>query len=183
MKKVLDLTNTMEFPPLMSKKEIEAIQDALFYISRSKQPHNPFTIVELGCYSGGTTIIMAKTIPEAKIYAIDIFAINGSDIRDFVISKRFPECKNIELLEMTTVEASRVVPDGFDFIFIDADHQQDSIERDCDNWLPKLKSGGIVVFDDYNNDDFPAIAPVVESRTTGWKIYGQHDTIMIKIKP
>lgn len=177
MKKNLNLTNTMEFPPLMSEAEIKAIIKVI-------RENRPKIIVELGCYSGGTTIKMSEFVPtDAMIYAVDIFAINGKDIRDFVINERFPKYENITLIEKTTHEASQGFNQEIDFLFVDADHQDDSIQQDCHDWLPKLKSGGIVVFDDYANDDFPAVGRRVQELTSGWETIAEVETIIIKRKP
>jgi hypothetical protein len=43
-------------------------------------------------------------------------------------------------------------PDSlFDFIYIDANHQEDAVRGDLINWWPKVKSGGIFAGHDYIN--------------------------------
>lgn len=184
MKKILDIRDDeIQNPPLVSHAELRAIIAMLKIHRNLITRDNLLVVVELGCYSGGTTVEMAKAVPEARIIAVDVFAINGADVRDFAINKRFPKFKNIELWEMTTVDAAKKCDFPVDIIFVDADHQKDSVERDCDNWLPHLRSGGIAIFDDYLNDDFPDVKPAVDSRTVGWEVLDQTDTIVIKRKP
>lgn len=167
-----------EFGPLMTRAEINLIESTL-----RENLDNIKTIVELGTYAGGTTIAMSRVVEDrAKIYTVDCFAINGSDIREKVINN-LKHYENIELLEMTTNRASEEFHLPIDFLFMDADHQDDSIQNDCKRWLPKLREGGIVVFDDYNNDEFPSVQRRVEEFTNGWPIVGAVDTIMIKKKP
>ncbi len=177
MKKITEYHDD-EFGALMTKAEIDLIEKTLRdNLSDIK------TIVELGTYAGGTTIAMSRVVEDnAKIYTVDCFAINGSEIREKVIAN-LKHYENIELLEMTTNQAAEQFNLPIDFLFMDADHQDDSILNDCKKWLPKLRSGGIVVFDDYNNDDFPSVQRRVEEQTNGWPIIASVDTIMIKQKP
>jgi predicted O-methyltransferase YrrM len=37
----------------------------------------------------------------------------------------------------------------FDFIYVDGDHVRDQVARDAENAYKVLKSGGIMIFDDY----------------------------------
>lgn len=57
--------------------------------------------------------------------------------------------KKIGYISMPTVEAVSYFEDGqFSFMFIDADHE--NMRRDALLYLPKLKPGGVAVFDDLN---------------------------------
>jgi len=177
MKKILEEAGSA-FAPLMTKKEIALIQKTI--IDNSKDIE---IVVELGTYAGGTTIAMSEVIPEkAKIITIDIFAINGSSIREATI-ENLKKYKNVELWEMSTKQAAQLFDKAIDFLFVDADHQDDSILHDLTNWLPKVRRGGLVCFDDYDNDDFPNVSRRVEEQTSAWPIIGTADTIMIKRKP
>lgn len=165
-------------PPLVTKPEM-----ALLLESIKSQKDKIDVAVELGCYAGGTSIILASELKAgARYYAIDIFAINGDDIRESTIAKlaKYP---NITLIEKTTKAAAYEFNKPIDWLFIDADHQDDSVLHDCQDWLPKVKSGGIVAFHDYFNTDFPSVARRVEETTLGWKLYQQADSLLIKIKP
>jgi len=47
----------------------------------------------------------------------------------------------------------RVAPffeNNFDFVYIDGNHDYESVARDMKDWFPKLKSGGILCGHDYN---------------------------------
>jgi predicted O-methyltransferase YrrM len=47
-------------------------------------------------------------------------------------------------------EASKNFEDNsVDFVFIDADHEYESVVKDIDSWLPKVKKGGIISGHDY----------------------------------
>jgi hypothetical protein len=51
--------------------------------------------------------------------------------------------------------AARKIPDGLDFVFIDADHSYEGCSTDIAAWAPKLKPGGLLSGHDYDNTDYP----------------------------
>lgn len=54
------------------------------------------------------------------------------------------------VIRMDSVSASALFPNqSLDLIFIDGDHQYDSVLQDLNVWYPKLRSGGLLVGDDY----------------------------------
>jgi len=58
------------------------------------------------------------------------------------VKGRYPD--RVQILRMTSAEAVRVVPDGLDFAYIDADHSFESVTEDLRLWWPKVKSGGVM---------------------------------------
>jgi len=49
------------------------------------------------------------------------------------------------MLELTTTAASKCIPDeSLDFVFIDADHTEEAVRSDINNWLPKIRKGGLL---------------------------------------
>jgi hypothetical protein len=50
-----------------------------------------------------------------------------------------------------TDEAVKDYPDlFFDFVYVDADHAEPCVKKDCNDWWPKVKMGGIICGHDYN---------------------------------
>lgn len=43
--------------------------------------------------------------------------------------------------------------DSIDFLYIDGNHSYDSVLKDIKLYWPKVKRGGLVIFDDYNEPD------------------------------
>ena len=166
--------------PLMTPDEV------FLLIQSIRKNHDDIKVaVELGCYAGRTSIILASELgisPDVRYYAVDNFAINGSSIRKDTI-ERFKKYSIITFMEMTTNKAAAEFFSPIDWLLIDADHQDHSILEDCQHWLPKVRSGGIVAFHDYFNPDFPSVARRVEETSAGWPVFGQVDSLMIKIKP
>jgi GR25 family glycosyltransferase involved in LPS biosynthesis len=61
--------------------------------------------------------------------------------------------KNVSILRMMTVEASREFPDNsFALIYHDADHSYQGVKKDIEAYWPKLKPGGIMAFHDAFSD-------------------------------
>lgn len=69
-------------------------------------------------------------------------------------AKRLTTGKTL-LLRGESVEMAKQVPDeSLAFLFIDGDHTARGVAADIAAWMPKLKSGGIVAFDDYGSPDY-----------------------------
>jgi hypothetical protein len=57
---------------------------------------------------------------------------------------------------LTSVEAAERVPDhSFDFVYIDARHDYDSVKEDLEAWCAKVRPGGILAGHDYVDGDLP----------------------------
>ena len=54
------------------------------------------------------------------------------------------------LLRATSIQAAKIIGDeSLDFVFLDANHTYKAVKKDIKAWYPKIKSGGILVGDDY----------------------------------
>ena len=133
------------------------------YRSLMEQVPDNGIIVELGVWKGRSLCSVADIIrrKKLKVYAVDTFkgtlgeeeehkeALKTNIRKEFESNlKRFGI--TAEILEMTTNEASKLLGDKFDLIFIDANHSPKAITQDLDNWLPKCK--GIIAGHDYEKD-------------------------------
>jgi hypothetical protein len=57
---------------------------------------------------------------------------------------------------LTSVEAAERVPDhSFDFVYIDARHDYESVKEDLEAWCAKVRPGGILAGHDYVDGDLP----------------------------
>lgn len=78
---------------------------------------------------------------------IDLFEItkkNLSPLNDMI---------NFNIIKLSSEEASKNYKDeSVDLVFIDGAHEYESVKKDIDTWLPKVKKGGIICGDDYCND-------------------------------
>lgn len=171
----MDLRRFMKIPGEVSLNELKAIAK---YLPKDKHA----MIVELGSLYGRTSAMMASQT-EGKVVSVENFCVNETDTAPYFKKKILPKYKNITLMEGTTNQIAAKFPMLIDFLFIDADHQDNSIFDDCTNWLPKVESKGIVCFHDYNNHLFPAVNKRVKEFTSSWEVLAEVDTLIIKRKP
>ncbi len=111
------------------------------------------TIVEIGCYSGGTTCALAE---HNEIIAIDPF-ISNYDLADTLqnldgVEEKFKaaiEGKNIVWHKAKSEDVLKWWTDEIDGVFIDGNHSEPSVLIDI-GWIPFIRKGGIIAFHDYN---------------------------------
>lgn len=119
----------------------------------------PQTYLEVGVRRGRSSAIVAATCPSCDIYGFDLWRENyaGSPNPgpDFVRQQlaAVGHRGNLTLISgdsrATLPAFLREHPDlFFDLITIDGDHSVEGASADLANALPRLKVGGIVVFDD-----------------------------------
>ena len=120
--------------------------------------------IELGTWRGHSIChlcfeIKKHTDDNIEIYTVDTFkptstsaSCTPSNLKDICYKniQRMGMENTIKVLECTSHEASLKFEDGyFDFVFIDADHVYERIKEDINDWLPKVKKGGIISGHDY----------------------------------
>jgi len=120
------------------------------------------TMIEIGSYMGESTMMLASSKLFKKIYAIDphdgkepFNDYTGYDWefvkKEFHLNTRYFD--NITLISDFNYNVVDMFDDeSIDFIYIDADHEYDSVKRDIELYLPKLKKTGIIGGHDYNEN-------------------------------
>ena len=69
----------------------------------------------------------------------------------------------IEIVKNVSIDAAKEYLDGsFDFVYIDALHDYDSVKQDINLWYPKVKSGGILSGHDYEKTICPGVVKAVD---------------------
>lgn len=68
------------------------------------------------------------------------------------VCEKAKQFNNVKIIRKFSKDAAQQFNDEyFDFIYIDADHTYASVKEDIQAWWPKLKSGGLIGFHDYEN--------------------------------
>ena len=127
-------------------------------------------LVEVGVWKGHSVSYLAKEICKlnhtAKIYAVDLWDETYRWKDKPKLRKQIPFLYDIyteikmqsgvtgminDLKGISWEVAEHFENDSVDFVFIDADHSYESVVKDINAWLPKIKKGGMISGHDYNN--------------------------------
>jgi hypothetical protein len=77
---------------------------------------------------------------------------------------------SIMLIIADSVNASRLFSDAsLDWVHLDARHDYASVKNDIEAWLPKVKAGGWLSGDDYDNVKWPEVVSAVNDLLPGAK--------------
>ena len=118
-------------------------------------------VLEIGCDVGDTTQFLLDSNPDLVLTGIDPYENytdwNGNPLHERNqcyerFMNRMEGYKNrFHLLRQYSDEAaSTIMENDFDVIFIDGLHTYEQLTKDCANYYPKLKEGGIFAGHDYN---------------------------------
>lgn len=113
---------------------------------------------EIGCARGRTTSYLLKKCPTLSLICVDLWGPapkgnGGTQYKkwDFDnIYKGFLRSVashngRVRIIQSLSWEAASLIEDeSLDFVFIDADHEYDSVKKDILAWAPKVKTGGTV---------------------------------------
>ena len=139
-------------------------------------PESKRQIVEIGVYEGASSCFWSDFYlnhPESRLISIDPFT--GSS-EHHETPENYPELVNIELTARGNIAKSNnaakieiikgcswdVFPDlnrqnrgepWIDVLYIDGAHDPTSVARDTTLFVPMVKSGGLVIFDDYGHPE------------------------------
>ena len=122
--------------------------------------HKPKTIVELGVHYGDSYFTFCQACEELELdtilYGIDHWqgdeqtGFYGNDVFETVSSynQEFYQ-DNSTLLRMNFDQALGLFENNsINLLHIDGAHDYESVKKDFDNWLPKVKKGGIIFMHD-----------------------------------
>ena len=154
-------------------------------------------LMELGCAFGRTSIILAYIAKHrgAEFHAIDCFILSPEEeYRKALNASGLPYNLHVGLTtgvgspnhpHLKEVSWDREIA----FLFIDAAHTEPWFSADCIKYLPLLKKGGVVAFDDWadpnteGNAHF-AVAHFGQMHTEGWDDLGWYaKRLRVKRKP
>lgn len=149
------------------------------------------TMIEIGSHMGESTMLFASSNIFNKIYTIDphigdeifnkTYGYSWDDIKkQFELNTRY--FNNISLISDYSFNvADRFDDNSIDFIYLDGAHDYESVKRDLQLYLPKLKDGGIIGGHDYNPNHWPDVCKAVtEVVGNPYKIF--RDTSWIYVK-
>lgn len=120
-----------------------------------------YKYAEIGVYAGDNAESLLTLVPTERAWFVDPWSTSFSgyghsqaewdDLYTKTL-KRVDKFPQAEILRMNSEQASKVVPDGLDFVYIDAAHDYENTLLDLQVWTPKVRLGGWIAGDDLSYD-------------------------------
>lgn len=116
---------------------------------------------EIGVLYGDTSSYLLKELPTLTLYSVDPYVEYNDDAEgrpqsqlsnyEVIARGRLAEFGDRSvMIKKFSVEAAQSFQDGsLDFVFIDANHNYDSIKEDIRAWYPKVRHAGLFSGHDY----------------------------------
>lgn len=143
--------------------------DAFFLYRSALRGPGSGAIVEIGSAWGRSTVFLArgsKAAARERVIAIDPHTGDDWYLQSEGLERldssqefrhnmaRFEVADWVELMQMTSDEAaSRSEQRPIRLLFVDGLHTYEGVASDIATWVPRVVPGGVIVFDDYENDD------------------------------
>lgn len=129
--------------------------------------------IEIGVDEGRTSQYFLTQLPELKLFGIDPYAgyvdWNGNNLDQDGRNNTLETASNrlnvfgnrYALFRMPSDDAvDNFIDDSYDFIFIDGLHEYDQLKKDCANYFPKIRKGGVFAGHDYKT--IPGVTKAVD---------------------
>lgn len=180
----------MEFSEILTEIQKDSVgyrPDYLFsiYYLTTLLPQ-PFTVVEIGCHRGDSTISLAAGArhPDSKIYSIDPVFTAGSvrvpdehqknghiyESSEELVMGRLKKFNLGEFVTLIPGYSWDVLPgweeqhkEWPDLILVDGEHTYGAIQRDC-QWMEIVKPGGLAAFDDWFFEIKKSVEDYIQAR-------------------
>lgn len=149
------------------------------------EQYRPKVCVELGTWQGASAVPVARSIQRwgGTLTCIDTWSgelnEDGGSLPDkapvmlLSCARRMVEAgvgANVRLIPAMTGAASLVWSEPIDFLYIDADHSYLGVWTDLVAWVPHVKSGGLILGDDYGNAIYPGVEKAWDEFEQRWEI-------------
>lgn len=156
----------------------------------AKQARSHWMICEIGCWRGRSTRCLADNT-QGRICAVDMWADTmygfGEDswwqkeedlwrkkdwlLREFLKNLGPHIGKTVAPFRISSLEAVQLFRDvfAFDMIFIDADHEYESVRDDILAWKQLLAPGGLLCGHDFSPDYWTGVIRAVQELVPGFQ--------------
>lgn len=166
----------------------------------------PGCVAELGVCFGGTLQIIAERLPGKEIYGFDTFdglpEMGNNDAPQFweewrkdnlranynEVLQKFEAFPNVKLIKgYFPATADLIQNEAFCFVHVDGDLYQ-STKDAIEFFMPRMVSGGIILFDDYRYKRCPGVTTAIQEYVTQHRDFihkpvGSYQYLFRKVKP
>jgi predicted O-methyltransferase YrrM len=131
----------------------------------------PQSYLEIGVRRGRSMAMVARTCPTAAIVGCDLWAQDYAGMENpgpAFVRAEMHRVGHTGSLDLLSGDSHALLPryfrehpeTAFDLITVDGDHSRRGARQDLRDVLPRLKVGGVLVFDDIAHPDLPHLADV-----------------------
>ena len=117
-------------------------------------------VVEIGVEFGRSTSVIAEVAKEKKFRftAIDNWCQkNGQEAEAHIRGQIKKHDWKFDLVNSNSFDLAEDFDDKIDLLHIDGDHTYEGVRDDILAWVPKVRVGGYICFDDYGHDSLPGV--------------------------
>ena len=146
----------------------------LYDIANSYPTDYKLNYVEIGCYAGGSACLMLQR-KNTNAFSIDLGNPINPDIVKQNVNKLNKHNNTYNYIkgsshDLETFNKLKEYVDEIDILFIDGDHSYDGVILDFEMYSKLVKSGGYIIFDDYNDYQYsPKVKPAVDGIVSNLK--------------
>ena len=161
------------------------------------QAHELRTGSEIGVAFGGHSEFMLENAGLRRLYSVDMFRHDPSyedplnfsqelfdELFRFVQGRLARFGDRSELVHAESADATARIPDGLDFVYIDANHSFEGVARDLSLWASKVRDGGLIGGHDYGHPNFPGVRQAIDQFVGrfGWQIHEEGEGVWWTLK-
>jgi predicted O-methyltransferase YrrM len=126
--------------------------DEAAFLYRLVRSEDPATVVEIGRFRGGSTLLMAAALDRGVVHSYDIETRQGRpgadlDAQLVAALERYGLAGRVDLHVADSRTADPPAA-PIDVLFVDGDHSEAGVRADVDHWSPHLTPGGHLLFHD-----------------------------------
>jgi predicted O-methyltransferase YrrM len=132
--------------------------------------------LEIGCYAGGSASLLLSR-ENTNVFSIDLgIPINYKEVMKNITKTNTKNNKYHYILGDSQTKETKnnllKLIDSVDILFIDGDHSYNGVTKDFKFYSPLVKSGGYIIFDDYNDHQYsPEVKVAVDDLIKGLDTY------------
>jgi predicted O-methyltransferase YrrM len=126
--------------------------DEAAYLYRLVRELQGQTVVEIGRFRGGSTLLIAAALVQGVVHSYDIETRQGRDgaelDRELVAALERYGLSDRTRLHVGDSRTAEPPEKPIDLLFIDGDHREEGVRADYERWSPLLSRTGHLVFHD-----------------------------------
>ena len=121
-------------------------------------PEKP-VCVNIGAGFGTSALAILEEKRDAFIFSVDIKP--RPEEKKSVASAGFSPHQVVRVLGNSGYIGQHWPYNDIDLLFVDGAHDNASVQRDIDAWVPNVKTGGFILFHDYKHRNLPDLTGIV----------------------